>query len=234
MKKNFPILFAIALLLTACSNSIPPTNQANQSTANTTSQGAASNDDNSTAMTSNFDQSAMPEKGEQIVMMQTSKGTIKIRLFPQFAPKTVENFVGLAEKGYYDGLTFHRVMENFMIQGGDPKGDGTGGESFWGGVFENEINMSLSNIRGSLAMANAGKDTNGSQFFINQVDNTYLNGYENGTMKSCTYPESCHTVFGQVFEGMEVVDEIAQAKTDPNTNKPFEDVKMEKVVVESY
>ncbi len=181
-----------------------------------------------------FDQTALPEKGEDIVVMETNKGTIKIRLFPEQAPKTVENFVGLAEKGYYDGLTFHRVIPNFMIQGGDPAGNGTGGESLWGGTFEDEISMDLSNLPGALAMANSGKDTNGSQFFINQVDNSYLNGYENGQLKDCSSRMvSCHAVFGQVFEGMDVVEAITEAETGAN-DKPVEDVVMETVTVEAY
>lgn len=181
-----------------------------------------------------IDQTALPEKGDEIAVIQTNMGTIKVRFFPEQAPKTVENFIGLAKQGYYDGIIFHRVIPNFMIQGGDPTGTGAGGESLWGGKFENEISMDLSNLKYSLAMANAGKDTNGSQFFINQVDNTYLNGYEGGKMKDCSiYGVSCHTVFGQVFEGMDIVDKIAAVKTGAG-DKPVEEVKMEKVTVETY
>ena len=118
-----------------------------------------------------------PKAGEQVAVLDTSMGTIKIRLFPEEAPKTVENFTGLIEKGYYDGLTFHRVIDDFMIQGGDPNGDGTGGESIWGEPFEDEFSETLVNLRGSLAMANSGANTNGSQFFINQagpVDSSVL------------------------------------------------------------
>jgi len=186
-----------------------------------------------------FDQTAAPEKGEDIVVMKTSQGTIKIRLFPELAPKTVENFVGLAKQGYYDGVTFHRVIPGFMVQGGDPAGNGTGGESLWGGTFDNEVSMELSNIPYSLAMANAGvlpdgSGTNGSQFFINQVDNGRLNGYEGGELKDCSqFGVSCHAVFGQVFEGMDVVEAITQVETGAN-NKPVEDVVMEQVTVETY
>ncbi len=188
---------------------------------------------------SDFDQTALPEKGEQIVVMETTVGTIKIRMFPERAPKTVENFLGLANKGYYDGIIFHRVIPGFMIQGGDPDGNGTGGESFWGGKFDNEPHLELNNIAGSLSMANAGvgpdgSGTNGSQFFINQVDNRFLDGYENGELKDCTqYGVSCHTVFGQVFEGMDVVNAITEVQTGAN-DKPAEDVVMEKVSVETY
>ena len=108
--------------------------------------------------------------------MKTSRGDIYIRLFPEGAPKTVENFVTHAKNGYYDGLTFHRVMEDFMIQGGDPKGNGTGGESIWGGKFADEFDAKLLNLRGSLSMANSGANTNGSQFFIN-LNKTFQDSY---------------------------------------------------------
>ncbi|MBU1683362.1 peptidylprolyl isomerase [Patescibacteria group bacterium] len=168
-----------------------------------------------------FDQSAMPEEGEQIVVMETTKGTIKIKLFPELAPKTVENFIGLIDKEYYDGIIFHRVIPDFMIQGGDPLGTGTGGESLWGGKFEDEFNPNLHNIYGALSMANAGPNTNGSQFFIVQK--------EDGT----SWLDNHHTVFGQVFEGMDIVNEIANVERD-GADKPLEDVVMEKVTVETY
>ena len=169
----------------------------------------------------NFDQTAMPKKGEQIVVMETSKGTIKLRLFPEVAPKTVENFVGLIEKGYYDGIIFHRVIPDFMIQGGDPTGTGTGGESIWGKNFEDEFSNKAHNIRGALSMANAGPGTNGSQFFIVQA--------EGGT----PWLDGHHTVFGQVFEGMDTVDEIVSVERDIR-DKPLEDVKMKSVELDTY
>ena len=111
------------------------------------------------------------------VMEIQGYGTVRIALFEQDAPKTVENFITLAERGYYDGLTFHRVINGFMIQGGDPKGDGTGGESAWGGSFADEFSDNVWNFRGALSMANSGKDTNGSQFFIVQSsDGSQLTG----------------------------------------------------------
>ncbi len=109
-----------------------------------------------------------PAVGEQVAVMHTSKGDITLRFFPEAAPKAVQNFKEHAENGYYDGLTFHRVIQDFMIQGGDPKGDGTGGESIWGGKFEDEFDQKLLNLTGAVSMANAGTNTNGSQFFINQ------------------------------------------------------------------
>lgn len=167
-----------------------------------------------------FDQTALPKEGEQVVVMETSKGTIKIKLFPTRAPKTVENFVGLIDKGYYDGIIFHRVIPDFMIQGGDPTGTGAGGESLWGGKFEDEFHADLKNIRGALSMANAGPGTNGSQFFVVQAPATpWLDGR--------------HSVFGQVYEGLGVVDAIVNAERD-GRDKPLEDIKMEKVTLSTY
>lgn len=167
---------------------------------------------------SDFNQTARPEKGEPIVVMETDQGTIRIRLFPKFAPKTVENFTGLAKKGYYNGLIFHRVIPDFMIQGGDPTGTGAGGQSLWGGQFEDEFNPNVKNIRGALSMANAGQGTNGSQFFIVQAAATpWLDGK--------------HTVFGQVFEGLDVTDALVNVPRDPY-DKPLKAVKMNKVSVE--
>ncbi len=131
--------------------------------------------------------------------IETSLGPIEVELFPDEAPKTVENFATLAGKGFYDGLTFHRVIPDFMIQGGDPKGDGTGGPGY---QFEDEPNDHTV-VRGVLAMANAGPDTNGSQFFIVTADDAFwLNGK--------------HTVFGRVTSGMDVVDRISEVERDRN------------------
>ncbi len=232
-------------------------------------------------------QTEKPAKGETVAVMHTSMGDISIRLFPEAAPKAVENFVKLSQKGYYNGLTFHRVIQDFMIQGGDPKGDGTGGDSFWGTDFVDEFDKKLLNLRGSLAMANAGPGTNGSQFFINQGDaeafgyrddyfysdddlqesiadltaqyndlvdqkgktavelqygklNDVLNNYlpvyvykaipkevwdlyeqhgGNLHLDGAWRRVGGHTVFGHVFEGMDVVDAIAAVETDSD-NKP--------------
>jgi len=169
---------------------------------------------------SDFNQTALPEKGEDIVVMKTTKGVMKIRLFPNEAPKTVENFKGLIEKKYYDGIIFHRVIQDFMIQGGDPTGTGRGGESLWGGKFEDEFGGQGKNIRGALSMANAGPNTNGSQFFVVQAPATpWLDGK--------------HTVFGQVFEGVDIIDAIVNVETVPG-DKPAKDIKMTSVTVEKY
>jgi len=113
-------------------------------------------------------QAQMPEEGEEIAVITTSEGVVKMRFFPEEAPKAVENFKTLAKDGYYDGLTFHRVINEFMVQTGDPEGTGRGGESCWGEPFETEVSEKLHFYRGAVAMANAGPDTNGSQFFIVQ------------------------------------------------------------------
>ncbi len=162
-------------------------------------------------------QKSCPQVGETVAKMSTDAGEIWIKLFPKITPKTAENFVGLSERGFYDGLIFHRVIPDFMIQGGDPLGTGTGGESIWGGEFVDEFSAELSNIRGSLAMANRGANTNTSQFFVNQNDNIFLNGR--------------HTVFGQVISGLSVVDEIVATERDSN-DKPLENVEMRIAVFE--
>lgn len=167
-----------------------------------------------------FDQTAAPKAGDPIAVMETSMGTIRIKLFPEFAPKTVENFTGLAGKGYYDGLIFHRVIPDFMIQGGDPMGNGMGGTSLWGNEFEDEFSPNLKNLRGTLSMANHGPNTNGSQFFIVQK--------EGGT----PWLDGHHTVFGQVVEGMDVVDSIASADRD-KSDKPLEEITLEKLTIET-
>ncbi|MGA1206086.1 MAG: peptidylprolyl isomerase [Opitutales bacterium] len=152
-----------------------------------------------------------------IVELQTNQGTIRIKLFDEHAPKTTENFVGLIRKGYYDGIIFHRVIPQFMIQGGDPTGTGMGGESLWGGKFEDECTPDLSFSRtGLLAMANAGPNTNGSQFFITTALTPWLDGR--------------HTIFGEVIEGYEVVQAIEQAPTG-RADRPVEEQVIQKAVV---
>ena len=245
-----------------------------------------------------------PAAGEEIAVLHTNKGDIKIRLFPEYAPKAVENFKGLINKGYYNGIVFHRVINDFMIQGGDPTATGTGGESIYGKAFEDEFTPNLINLRGSLSMANSGKNTNGSQFFINQKGpdgqtaadlrsyyeayktaqylpqyTTYYNYlksmYDSDSRYSQYYPDfndffqaqypltpdidmvpdnvlelyakyggninldgafrlsGGHTVFGQVFEGLETVDAIAGVEVDDN-NKPIEDVVIESAEIVKY
>lgn len=210
-------------------------------------ENTVSESDNTAADTENAEiiQLDPPTIGEEIVVMTTSMGTVKIRLFPEEAPKAVENFKGLIGQNYYDGVIFHRVINNFMIQGGDPTGTGMGGESFFGQDFEIELSDKLFHFRGALAMANTGmENSNSSQFYIVQCpdvtqvtfDNLAYYGYpveyfpENvinkyfevgGTpsLDANIYPEGMmvgYTVFGQVFEGMDVVDAIAGVETTTN------------------
>lgn len=177
--------------------------------------------------------------GEILVQMNTTMGTLKIKLFPKYAPKTVENFLGHAKSGYYNGIIFHRVIPDFMIQGGDPTGTGMGGESIWGKTFEDEFHPELFNLRGALSMANAGPNTNGSQFFIVQMPHVPSDMVQQ--MEDAGFPKEVieayskhggtpwldgrHSVFGQVIEGMDVVDNIAKVETDFQ-DKPLEDVKI--------
>jgi cyclophilin family peptidyl-prolyl cis-trans isomerase len=154
-------------------------------------------------------------------VIQTNMGTIRFELLEEDAPKATENFRTLAEKGYYDGVIFHRVIKGFMIQGGDPTGTGRGGESAWGGRFNDEINRSSPLYQGpyaagTVAMANAGPNTNGSQFFIMHTDYSLPPSY---------------TKFGRVIEGQDVVNAIATAQTSAG-DKPVSEVRMEKVTIE--
>lgn len=195
MKRYFFTLIAISVMLTACGGveSKPQT----------------------------MEQTAPPKYGEEIAVMKTNKGVIKIKFFPQYTPETVKNFTELSKKGFYNNLTFHRVIPNFMIQGGDPLGNGTGGETYKGPgeTLPDEFTDKLSNIRGALSMANRGPNTGTSQFFIvqNKDGATFLNGR--------------HTVFGQVFEGIDIVDKIVYSPTGPN-DKPKEPIVMESVTIE--
>ncbi|MBO0588696.1 peptidylprolyl isomerase [Sporosarcina sp. E16_8] len=180
---------------------------------------------------------------EALVIMNTTMGSIKIKLFPEQAPKTVENFLTHAENGYYDGIIFHRVIEDFMIQGGDPTGTGMGGTSIFGDTFEDEFTMDLFNLKGALSMANAGPGTNGSQFFIVQasevpasVDQLKKGGYPAeiaeayGKMGGTPHLDQKHTVFGQVIEGMDVIEKIAKVKKG-RQDKPVEDISIESIEI---
>ncbi len=200
------------------------------------------------------DQLAMPEEGEQIAIISVEGyGDIKMRLFPEVAPKAVENFVTHAQEGYYDGLTFHRVIEDFMIQGGDPNGDGTGGESIWGEGFGTETSSSLRHYRGALCMAmSSAANSIGSQFYIVQADSStlsssYLQQIEASTGVSISsdvkekylelggtpWLDDTYTVFGQVFEGMEVVDAIAAVSTDSD-DCPLDSVIITTITITEY
>jgi len=173
--------------------------------------------------TKNEETKSMPDikvgPNQQLVaVIKTNKGTFEIKLFPDKTPTTVENFVGLAEKGYYNGIIFHRVIDKFMIQGGDPTGTGMGGESFWGSKFEDEFSPELQFTKeGILAMANSGPGTNGSQFFITLAPTPWLNNH--------------HSIFGEVIKGMDIVRAIGKAKTGAQ-DKPVDKIVMETVTIE--
>ena len=308
--KAFSLILSAMLMVAGCS--------AAPSSAAPSSQPAASNEKPAEAEKLSYKtefepwekgylpQFAAPESGTPIVTLHTSMGDIKMMMFPQAAPKAVENFVTHCQEGYYDGVIFHRVIEDFMIQGGDPLGNGTGGESIWGSDFEDEFCSNLFNFRGAVSMANAGYGTNGSQFFIVQQDaekypdsqfrvtdeneegilfNIVLQReiYE-GTMKMNAYAaqpgmtqdklkeyvdglnaginevimggvtdemraefgpavakykelggthslDFKHTVFGQVLEGMDVVDAVVKVEKNAS-DKPNTDVVIKSTTVE--
>ena len=179
------------------------------------------------------------KSGDTVAVMHTNMGDIEIKLFPEHAPKTVENFTTHAKNGYYNGLIFHRVIKDFMIQGGDPTGTGMGGESIWGHSFADEFTPELHNLRGALCMANAGPNTNGSQFFIVQAKDVpdYLveqmkempDAFSDDVIDAYTklggtpWLDFRHTVFGQVVNGMDVVDAIANVQVGA-ADKPVNDV----------
>ena len=198
-----------------------------------------------------MNQLALPVAGDLVATMHTNMGDISIRLFPDHAPKAVENFTTHAKNGYYDGIVFHRVIKDFMIQGGDPTATGCGGESIWGHNFKDEFTPELHNLRGALSMANAGPGTNGSQFFIVQADSVHpslLQQMKDPRLADAFPPKVAeayaqvggtphldyrHTVFGQVYAGMDVVDAIANVPTNGN-DKPLEDVTILSIDVKDY
>lgn len=158
----------------------------------------------------------MPEHAT-VVVLETTLGKIEVTLRPDVAPKTCENFVGLVKKDYYNGITFHRIIQNFMIQGGDPTGTGAGGHSFWGGPFVDEFKPNVQFDRaGVLAMANRGPNTNTSQFFITTATTPWLN--------------QKHTIFGQVTSGYEIVQKIEKVQVDANS-RPLQPVKILKAYI---
>ncbi|MBY5004715.1 peptidylprolyl isomerase [Streptococcus suis] len=265
MKKRLFFALASTILLTACaSNSTTSTEQSSSSSssstlATTTDTTASSKYAKDLAYAINNPDASFPQlssdiaENEAAVKIKTTEGDITIKLFPEQAPLTVENFLTHAKNGYYNDTIFHRVIKDFMIQGGDPLGNGTGGESIWAGKgttidagygFKDEISAFLYNIRGSLSMANAGAGTNGSQFFINQnttdmssqlssskYPTKIVDAYKNGGNPNL---DGKHTVFGQVIEGMDIVDKIAAVETDSN-DKPTSDVTINSIeIVKDY
>ncbi len=191
-------------------------------------------------------QTSLPAAGETVAHIHTTMGDISVKFFPEQAPKTVENFLTHAKNGYYNGIIFHRVIPDFMIQGGDPTGTGMGGESIWGRPFPDEFSRELFNLRGALSMANSGPNTNGSQFFIvqassvdprmmQQVRQVYPEEIANEYAERGGTPwlDFRHTVFGQVFGGMDVVDAICNAPRN-GSDKPLEDISITGIDVAEY
>lgn len=247
MKKIIIMMIALLLIVAGCGAS---TNEENAGSGNNAGNEQQQTDENNEEQESEevevgeFQQFTNTSETIRTVEMETTKGKIVINLYPDAAPKAVENFITHAENGYYDGLIFHRVIEDFMIQGGDPEGTGRGGESIWGQPFEDEFSREMLHFKGALSMANSGTNTNGSQFFIVHADEVAEDMME--SMMKSGYPEEViemyeqhggtpfldfrHTVFGQVVEGMDVVDAIATVETG-EADKPVEDVVIEKITV---
>ncbi|MEH7253755.1 peptidylprolyl isomerase [Neobacillus niacini] len=237
MRKNLLFLFVLligVLVLAGCGTSKEKEEAAPGSTASKTEEKEGS-DQVANAVYPQLSNEV--SENEKLVEIETTMGNVKIKLFPEYAPKAVENFVKHSEEGYYDGLIFHRVITDFMIQGGDPNGNGTGGESIYGKPFEDEFSKNLYNLRGALSMANSGANTNGSQFFI--VQKKSVDPSMKTEMEKAGFPKEIieaydenggtpwldqrHTVFGQVVEGMDIIDKIAETPVD-DKDKPVEDV----------
>ena len=286
MKKRLALVLTAAVLsltmLAACSNK--DNGDVKESAADTAEQTVSEEETESTTLSPEeqayYDKIMQPvtslpqlegvKEGDTIATIHTNKGDIKVWFFPEYAPKAVENFTTHAKDGYYDGTPFHRVMESFMIQGGDPEGTGMGGESIWGEPFEVEPSFALRHFRGALCMAKSSQPVSiGSQFYI--VQNNGLSDdeksqleqlkaqadtpfYEDLTVGQTYWPESVideyiehggtpaldmqYTVFGQVYEGMDVVDAIASVEKKESESGelsvPLEDIHVESIEVGTY
>lgn len=227
------------------------TQNSNNTMGNNTDESKTNSNENTTTNYEKYakEQMAEPKEGETIAVIHVKNyGDITVKFFDDVAPKAVENFVTHAKDGYYDGIIFHRVINEFMIQGGDPLGTGFGGESIWGKGFEEELSERILPYRGSLCMASSGTGTSslGSQFFITQA---HYDEKQAKLLEQYNWPTELldmykkyggymslyqgYTVFGQVIDGMDVVDNIAKTKTD-SKDKPVEDVVIEKIEVKTY
>lgn len=274
MKKAVTCFIMTLFLFSAVGCSANAENNASEENSSTLENNQTQQRDENAALL----QSQMPKEGDEIAVIQTNKGEIRMQFFAEQAPKAVENFKTHAKEGYFDGLIFHRVINNFMIQGGDPTGTGTGGESIWEKDFEDEPSDELYFFRGAVAMANRGPNTNGSQFFIvqnnavseqilqtlkqsktseedgdnmgiylgekfisiNEMKNAFtdkaIDYYEQngGSIElESVFSGSVYTIFGQVYSGLDTVDSIAAIQTDVS-DKPVEDIIIEKITIEPY
>lgn len=236
-------LLATVLVVAACGNS-------KDKTAASTSKNSAETATSESVDLNSLDLPQLASEvsaDEDLVELVTTEGSIEIKLFPKYAPKAVENFMTHAKDGYYNNVSFHRVIKEFMIQTGDPKGDGTGGESIWGEEFAPEISPNLYHLNGAVAMARTGGDvsakTQGSQFYIVQNDENVSDGllktdypdkiidaYKNGGTPNLDFQ---YSVFGQVVKGMDVVKKIADTETKQSTSgensSPVKEIKIEKI-----
>ncbi len=246
MKKTLLALMAVLIVgaLTACSSGEESSSEASSPEQSSSSMSQSGIEEYMFEEDSTLLQFTKPAEDAEIAVVTTSMGEVQIMFFPEQAPKAVENFTTLAKEGYYNGLKFHRVIPGFMIQGGDPLGNGTGGESVWGAPFEDEFAKELHNFRGALSMANSGANTNGSQFFIVQAPTTDADMLQQMRGLPDLYGDDVaakyeavggtpwldyrHTVFGQVIKGMDVVDAISAVPTN-SANAPKEDVIIEKI-----
>ncbi|MDE6780332.1 MAG: peptidylprolyl isomerase [Ruminococcus sp.] len=249
IKKILAVLVCTFTITAAFSSCGKELEISDKSSENSSDNSSVSDTDVQNVQIANF---TAPEKDDTIITMNIRDyGTVKIRLFPEYADKGVENFIGLAEKGYYDGLTFHRVINDFMIQGGDPEGTGRGGESIWGGKFDGGTDAHLIHAAGALAYANSGgTSTNGSQFYIvtgtvcteAEIENYKSSGYaisDNAkeiytTAGGTPWLDGNYTVFGQVYQGLDIIFQIQQVSTDTGNNKPMKDVIIDSVTVDKY
>lgn len=251
------VMIALLFILTGCSSkkeeNTAKNNSATNKTSSTTNTTSNNKEEEFDYKTAAEEQMAMPKNGETVAIIKVKDfGDIKVKFFKNVAPKAVENFINHSKEGYYDGLTFHRVIDEFMIQGGDPLGNGTGGESIWGQGFGTELDQKLVPYRGSLCMAMSSLPNSiGSQFFITQA---HYSESMASVLKKQGYSEKLleeykeyggylslymqYTVFGQVYEGMDVVDKIAKVETETTSegqeDKPVEDVIIEKITVTTY
>lgn len=260
MKKIIALLLVLVMILAACGdnttseNTVTTDNEVPNDQAGSNEITEEPKDEETTNEGENQEKMVLNQiegykEGNVQATIKTNKGDIKVILFPDVAPKAVENFTTHAKDGYYDGVIFHRVIKDFMIQGGDPNGTGMGGESIFGAPFEDEFSIAHRNFYGALSMANAGPRTNGSQFFI--VTNSEVpadviaqmrqlgaeGGYPEEVIKAyedlggAYWLDAKHTVFGQVVEGMDVVEVIENVETGSN-DKPVEDVIIESIEVQ--
>lgn len=208
-------LFALALLI-GCTPQKQDTTEGYSTSSVSLPSAPMSSKPTAASSASGQDSSVALLTGKHVVTLKTSMGDIEIEVDADKAPLAATNFVMLSKTGYYNGLTFHRVIPGFMIQGGDPNGNGTGGRSIFGDTFDDE-QSGIKLTRGVLAMANRGPSTNGSQFFIVHADETpWLDGR--------------HTAFGRVTKGMDVVDKIANVPASPGNNMPLKEVTFDAVV----